>query len=44
MNEFVHIDNHAIYRGDGLICVLANTRANNVIKKKLFKILKKIGF
>lgn len=44
MNELVHKSNHDLYGEDGLICVPANIRANNVIRKKLFRVLEKFGF
>lgn len=44
MNKLVHMDNYGLYRDNGLICVPANTRANDINRKKLFEVLKNLGF
>lgn len=44
MNELVHIDHNWLYRDDSLMCVSANTRANDIVIKKLLKIFKNLGF
>lgn len=44
MNELVNIKNHGLYGDDGLICVNANISVNEVIRKKLFKVIEKLCF
>lgn len=44
MNESVHIDNHGLYRGDILMCIPAKIMINDIIRTRLFKILKNLGF
>lgn len=44
MNESIHIDNHRLYSDDVLMCVHAKIMINGVIRTKLLKILKSLGF
>lgn len=37
INKIVHIDDHGLYKDDGLITVADNKKANDRIKKNAFK-------
>lgn len=42
--KIVHIDNHDLYRADGLIIVPDNRKANDKIRKMLFKLFHDLKF
>lgn len=44
INKLVHINDHGLYRDDGLMVVSAKRRTNNNIRKKLFPLFNHLGF
>lgn len=44
INKIVYIDNHGLYRDDGLIIMPGNRKANNKIRKMLFKFFHGLKF
>lgn len=43
-NNIVHINNHSLYRDDGLMIVTDNRNGNDKMKKLLFKIIQDLKY